>query len=93
MKRSVKAKRIALAGRFMAESCFRSPLHLTDTPDKVIIKLPNIPCFSLGATVQDSENERSRAADFHFKQGEAQGGKKRFCVFGSVRQFGVLIQQ
>lgn len=48
MKRSVKAKRIALAGRFMAESCFRSPLHLTDTPDKVIIKLPNIPCFSLG---------------------------------------------
>ena len=67
MKRSVKAKRIALAGRFMAESCFRSPLHLTDTPDKVIIKLPNIPCFSLGATVQDSENERSRAADLHFK--------------------------
>jgi len=43
--------------------------------------------------VQDSENERSRAADFHFKQGETQGGKKRFGVFGPVWQFGVLIQQ
>lgn len=93
MKRSVKAKRIALAGRFMAESCFRSPLHLTDTPDKVIIKLPQYPCFCSEAAVQDSEKERSRAADLHFKQGEAQGGKKRFDVFGPVWQFGVLIQQ
>ena len=80
MKRSVKAKRIALAGRFMAESCFRSPLHLTDTPDKVIIKLPQYPCFCSEAAVQDSEKERSRAADLHFKRGEVQGGSKVFCA-------------
>ncbi len=58
--------------------CFRFPLHLTDTPDKVIIKLPQYPCFRSGAAMQDSEKERSHAADLHFKRGEGQGGKKVF---------------
>ena len=72
----------------MAESCFRSPLHLTDTPDKVIIKLPNIPCFSSGAAVQDSENERSRAADLHFKQEDAQGEKSVFAFLARCGSLG-----
>ena len=60
--------------------CFRFPLHLTDTPDKVIIKLPQYPCFRSGAAVQDSEKERSRTADLHFKRGGGREAKKCFCA-------------